>query len=409
MGWKEKIEKAAALVKQARDILKEYEGKELPADKAAEVDKLFDDAEKLKAEADRMKKAEELDKELNEPEKKDEHKHDTKPGGAPDDEKAQKEVTIKAYKRFLHYGVARLEPEDIKQLSSLRDPEGGYVVPEEYRMQFIQKLADAVYIRQRATVLTTSAGSVGFPTFDYEGDAEWTAESGKIAEETFTNLLGKKRFVPSKLARIFRVPVELSEDAAVNIDQLLLDHFAKRFGIIEENNFINGDGVEKPYGLLNTPGMGEETIPAGTGDGQWGDDQAVADALIGVIYAIKAQYRSRGAWLLNRQMVKRARTLKDTNGQYLWQLGLQAGQPNTLLAYPVMESEFFPFGTDAGSINAMFGDYSYYWIIDRTDLAIQRLIEKYAEYDQVGYKLRKRTDAAPVLGEPFAVLKIVTA
>ena len=290
-----------------------------------------------------------------------------------------------------------MQPEEVKELSSSADPEGGYLVPEEMRNKLIEKLNAAVGIRSRATVISTSSQSVGFPTFDYDGDASWTAENEQIGEESFSDLLGKQTFTPYKLARIFRVPQELAEDAIFDVEQFLLNHFARRFGEIEENVFLNGDGVNKPFGLLNNPNMNTEKTGGTT------VSSLAADNILNVVYAIRPVYRSNAVFVTHTDSLKATRKLKDGNGQYIWQPGLQAGQPQTLAGYPVLESEYFPTPTADGAA-FLFGDLSYFWIVDRTDYSMQRLTEKYAEYDQIGYKLKKRVDAAPVLGEPFAVL-----
>jgi HK97 family phage major capsid protein len=252
-------------------------------------------------------------------------------------------------------------------------------------------------MRQMATVISTNSQSVGVPTFDFDGDALWTAENAQIAEEDVLNAFGKQNFTPHKLARILRMPMELTEDAAINVESLMTDHFARRFGEIEENAFINGDGVEKPLGLLEA-GLPTTNATAPTFE---------ADDLFNIIYNIRAVYRANGAWMMHREAIRRIRTFVDGNGQYLWQPALTAGQPATLLGFPLTESEFFPDNVDAGSAGdplLIFGDFSFYWIVDRIDMSIQRLVERYAEFDQIGFKMRLRVDGAPTMSDPFQVL-----
>lgn len=309
----------------------------------------------------------------------------------------------KAVHRYLRYGKSDLTADEKKALSTRNDPDGGYIVTEDFRKNLFQKLRDMVYIRQYATILTTNQNSVGVPTFDYDGDAEWTEENTQIAEENFLQPFGKLSFTPHKLARIFRVPIELIEDAFFDIETFLTDHFARRFAEIEENNFINGDGNNKPLGLLAVKDQMNQVNAAATTLAQ-----LTASDFVNAQYAVKAVYRGRGVWLMHRDVVKAVRLMKDNNGQFLWQPGLSAGEPATLLGRPVLESEYMPT-VAPGGVAALYGDLSYYWIVDRTQVSTQRLEEKYAEYDQVGVKLRKRTDGAPVLGEPFAVINLATA
>jgi HK97 family phage major capsid protein len=53
----------------------------------------------------------------------------------------------------------------------------------------------------------------------------------------------------------------------------------------------------------------------------------------------------------------------------------------------------------------MYADFSYYWIVDALDMEVQRLVELYAETNQVGFIGRLETDAMPVLEEAFVRLK----
>src|SRR5690606_11548542 len=116
-------------------------------------------------------------------------------------------------------------------------------------------------------------------------------------EEDITNAFGKQAFTPHKLARIFRLPVELTEDAAINVESLLTDHFAMRFGEIEENAFLNGDGNEKPLGLLRA-GL---PTRAATGSGA---APVEADDVLDMIYDIRAVHRPQGAFMFHRNGIR---------------------------------------------------------------------------------------------------------
>jgi len=422
---KELIEKAAGLVKEAQSKMAEWEGKAMPPDVEASVDTMLDEAAEFKKQADREFKAADLNNYFNEPQRK----HPVASGGGTaglDDAMGKgadgkgeemKALREKAFRRYLRGGKESLEtierkalaapPEmalgdlETKTLSSGIDSEGGYVLTTDMRTNMIQKQRDLLFIRRYAEVIDTAASQVGFPSFDNDtGDAEWTAESGTIAEDNLTNPFGKRYFTPHKLARIFRVPMELVEDSSFNIEGFLTKHFAMRYSEIEENNYLNGNGVEKPLGTLKA---GLNTVASAV-TAQPGFN---ADDILEVIYSIRAVYRRNCRWMLHRHGIKSARKFKDNNGQYLWQMSLAAGQPDTLAGYPLDESEYFPaLPSSVGSAApvAMFCDWSYYWIVDRVDMSIQRLVEKYAEYDQIGFKLRKRTDGAPVMKDAFAIL-----
>jgi HK97 family phage major capsid protein len=56
---------------------------------------------------------------------------------------------------------------------------------------------------------------------------------------------------------------------------------------------------------------------------------------------------------------------ESTSNAYIWQPGLQAGQPSTLLGYPITKAEAMP-SLGAGSLSLAFGNFSAaYQIVDR--------------------------------------------
>lgn len=101
--------------------------------------------------------------------------------------------------------------------------------------------------------------------------------------------------------------------------------------------------------------------------------------------------------------MKAIRKLKDTNGQYLWQPGLQAGQPDTILNRPILTSSYMP-EIGAGNKIMMFGDLSYYWIADRQGRSFQRLNELFAKNGQIGFRVFQRVDGKLILPEAVKTL-----
>ena len=63
------------------------------------------------------------------------------------------------------------------------------------------------------------------------------------------------------------------------------------------------------------------------------------DGLIDCCYRVAPQYRANGTWVMNSSVLAEVRKLKSTDGVYLWQPGLGAGQPPNLLGYPVQTWE----------------------------------------------------------------------
>ena len=107
--------------------------------------------------------------------------------------------------------------------------------------------------------------------------------------------------------------------------------------------------------------------------------------------------------IASRQTIKAIRKLKDGNGQFLWQPGLQVSQPNTLLGYRYETSTHMPL-IGAGAKPVLFGDMSSYWIADREGRSIKRLNELYASTGQIGFRVTQRLDARLVQQEGMKCL-----
>ena len=200
-----------------------------------------------------------------------------------------------------------------------------------------------------------------------------------------------------KVASIIKVSEELLKDSVFDVESYIAAEFARRVGDAEEAAFINGDGAGKPIGLLHSTNGAAAGVTAASATA------FTADELIDLVYSLKAPYRKHALFLFNDQTLKAIRKLKDGNGQFLWQPGLQAGQPNTLLGYRYETSYHMPL-IGAGAKPILFGDFSSYWIADREGRSIKRLNELYAATGQIGFRVTQRLDGRLVQQEGMKCL-----
>jgi HK97 family phage major capsid protein len=120
------------------------------------------------------------------------------------------------------------------------------------------------------------------------------------------------------------------------------------------------------------------------------------EKLIDLQYSVNDEYRNSpdAAWLMNDSTKKAIRQLvTGVSGDltYLWQPGLSNGEPDTLLGQPVNTSPDMAAIASAAK-TVLFGDFKYYYIVDRQSIGIQRLNELYAGNGQIGFRIFKRTD-----------------
>lgn len=69
-------------------------------------------------------------------------------------------------------------------------------------------------------------------------------------------------------------------------------------------------------------------------------------------------------------------------------------------------SEFAPNTFTTGLYVGLIGDLKKYWIAEVPNILIQRLNERYADTNEVGFLGRMFLDSSPVLEEAFARLKL---
>ena len=204
--------------------------------------------------------------------------------------------------------------------------------------------------------------------------ADFTARAPKFA---------KMAMSAYKAGALSYVTVEAMQDMFVNMEQFIRDDYSRAFASLEEQQFISGTGSKQPTGIL-TGGTSALTAASSAA--------ITADEVMDLIYAVPAEYRRKGAFLMADQTVKLLRKLKSNDNQYIWQPGLKEGQPDTLLGYKVHTSDQMPLAA-AGNKAMIFGDFKQYRILDRRGLYFQRLNEIAATSGQVGFLAYRRYDA----------------
>ncbi|TNH41284.1 phage major capsid protein [Paracoccus haeundaensis] len=267
----------------------------------------------------------------------------------------------KAFAAYLRHGD-KLAEEDKKALNVASDTQGGFLAPPEMSSEVIRDLIEYSPIRSFASVRNTSADSVIFPTRGDITNAQWVGEMEPHGESTIT--FGQREVEVHET--FVDISNRLLQDAPI-AETEVRTALAEDFGKKEAEAFLWGTGVKMPEGVMVNTAIPE------VANGHAAN--LSTDALIRLMYSLPQAYRSRGAWAMNGTTLGILRTLKDTQGQYIWQTSLQAGQPETILGRPVIEM------VDLEDIAAnqhpiVYGDFSAYRIVDRLSMSI--LVDPYS-------------------------------
>ncbi len=269
---------------------------------------------------------------------------------------------------------------------------GSYFLPEASAEKYAAALAKENLFRRMATLerATTSGGRI--ITSDTPVDADWIGEGGTAPEaELMANRIALEEH---KLACISVLDRNFVHDTGFNISDYLTRDFARIFGKAEEDAFLNGDGVGKPKGVLHaTEGadVGVTTVSA---------TDIAFDEINKLYFSLKPEYRSNAVWVMNDETALALRDLKDSTGNYLWR-----GAAETLLGKPVIISNHMPCAA-SGAKPVVFGDFKYYWVVERQPLSIRALHEKYSFADKTGYFGIETLDGCLIRSEAIKLLQM---
>lgn len=298
-------------------------------------------------------------------------------GGAPARSSASLQHKA-AFEGYVRGGeAARLRDLEAKALSVGSDPDGGYLVPDETERAVNTALKAISPIRAIAAVQQVS-GSVYKRPFATSGTSTgWVGESAS-RPQTNTPVLAELSYPTMELYAMPAATQSLLDDSVVNIDEWLAEEVRIAFAEQEGTAFVSGDGVNKPKGFLAYPTVANSSWTWGNigfiASGAAGAFPATdpGDKLIDLVYSVKSPYRANAHFVMNRSTQSVIRKMKDGDGTYLWQPAAAAGEPSTLLGYPVAESEDMP-DIAANSLSIGFGDWKRgYLVVDRVGIRVLR-------------------------------------
>ena len=247
-------------------------------------------------------------------------------------------------------------------------------MPHETETQIGRLLSDISPIRSIASVRQVST-SVYKKPFTIEGPAVgWVGETEARAQ-TAAPTLDELEFQAMELFAQPAATGALLDDAAINVEEWLAQEVQTAFAEQESAAFVNGNGDRRPRGFLDYPTVANNSWTWGNiGTISTGADGAFvdSDALIDLVYELRAGYRQNAHFVMNRRTQAEVRKLKDADGNYLWAPATSAEGKPTLMNFPIAESEDMPdITTDSSAIG--FGDFGRgYLIVDRVGVRVLR-------------------------------------
>ncbi|MGE4334587.1 MAG: phage major capsid protein [Pigmentiphaga sp.] len=290
-------------------------------------------------------------------------------------------------------------PEVMKALIVADDEQGGYTVPADLRDELMRPLPDVSVMRGRCRVITTSRDRVVVPKLTGSMTWYWTDEESLPAASS-SNQFGQIVINTHTGGGLITVSRELLEDSAFDIERFIAEEFSDSLGTSEDTVFLTGTGQGQPEGLLTNKDIQANRVIQTAEAGKLG-----VDDILDLTYSVDEKYARNGTLMVRRGIAKAIRKMKSGDGQYLWQPSMQLGEPPTFDGHPVVQPSVGLDNTvGSGNTVAVFGNFRYYWIVDRVEISMQRMVEKYAPL--IGLYFRVRRGGKCMLDEAFGVLKV---
>lgn len=279
---------------------------------------------------------------------------------------------------------------------------GGFTVPTGFVRTLYEHLVEAAAVRQtNPTIFTTDSGeNLPVPKTTSHGAAALVTEGNALAESD--PAFGQVVLGAYKFGQLIQVSTELIQDTGIDLLGYMARVAGLALGTALGGYHVTGTGSSQPEGIANSPTVGKTGTTGQT-------TSVIGDDLIDLFHSIVTGYRRRAVWIMNDASLAAIRKIREgsgaTAGNYLWQPGLQAGDPDTILGKPVVtDPNVAVMAANAYSI--AFGDFSLYFAIrDVGSVRFERSDDYAFANDLVTFRSIIRSDSKQVVNGAGGAVK----
>jgi HK97 family phage major capsid protein len=264
----------------------------------------------------------------------------------------------------------------------------GYIIPGRDMGLFHEAMEKDCLFRKYATKIALDRAEGTVIAVHSTGTAEVTGEGQlyPVDADSFTNI----PYDSFKIASLCKLSLQFVNDTKFDLDTYLMREFARRFARAEEKVLLTGTGIEEPLGLLNSADSISSTEVG----------KISFDDVITLYFSLDPEYRKHAVWVMSDETAFSLRMQKDQSGYPLWQ-----EDHDTLFGRPVVTSPYMPAAASEAK-PILFGDLSYFWLLQRQELTIKPLFELFSNKGQVGYAAYERLDGKLVRRDAVRTLTV---
>ena len=230
---------------------------------------------------------------------------------------------------------------------------GNYAVQSTDHYRMVQKTWSGTTWAGENTA-NSAPSTLATPTFE-----KVTATFGKLTVDNF-------------------VTNESLVDPIFDVESFLMSDVQEQSGRAVAQAFIDGDGVNKPYGILSHFDSTESVKPdydaatpanersknrfayrkSGQANGLPTSDDSLISLFRDLILDLKTPYLANARFLMNRRVYDQIARIQDGEGRFYLQPDLSGKSAGSFLGYPISIEEHMPDADADGNIAVLFGDFA---------------------------------------------------
>jgi HK97 family phage major capsid protein len=295
-------------------------------------------------------------------------------------------------------------------MSETTASDGGVLVPPQFISTLLMRAYDNDLLA-RTRLFPMSSNVLRIPAVNETSRADgsrfggirgyWKGE-GPPAQPYSKPGLAEVKLEANTLILLVRVTNELLEDAAA-LEVYVNDMAAQELNFKLGDGIVNGDGVEKPLGILQSPAKVTQAAEGGQAA-----DTIVANNIVKMWSRMWAGCRDNAVWLINQEIEPQLYTMTiGTAGAnlvvYLPPGGLSASPYATLMGRPVIPVEFCSALGNEGDI--ILWDPTTYLTGTRNGMQSLASAHVFFDTNEMAYRFTFRMDGRPWWLSPLTPFK----
>lgn len=276
------------------------------------------------------------------------------------------------------------EAHEKRTMSAVDASAGASTIAPEFVSSFERAMLAYGGVRSVADVIRTNTGAeMTWPTTnDTTNEGHLITENTAVANTDVTT--GAITWSAYKFTSdVIKVPVELLEDSAFDLVSVIGEMCGERIARGTNRKYTVGSAAGQPNGVVPAASTGVTTASS---------TAIAADEIFALVHSLDPAYRNGASFMFHDNILLAIRKMKDGEGRYIWQAGLQDFEPDRLLGYGYTINQHMASTIATTTKTMLFGQLNKYKIRDVRALRMRRLVERYADADQEGFVAFFRTD-----------------